>query len=118
MKRWREQDRKRIPELIKLYGARCWYCNLTSTRWTVDHIIPLSILARQDNPPYPRPIALACRYCNAAKQDKTIDEYLAWLNHVRFTTHPPTIQSIYPRMTFFELCLLRVSIFLTKIGLL
>lgn len=118
MKRWREQDRKRLPELLERYGAVCWYCHQGSATWTVDHIIPLSILARQEKPTYPRPIALACSFCNAAKQNKLPDEFYQWIQHIRSAQFHSIMQTKRPVISIFERILLCVSNTLTKYGLL
>ncbi|HEV2461608.1 MAG TPA: HNH endonuclease signature motif containing protein [Ktedonobacterales bacterium] len=68
----------------QLYGlwlaqdGRCAYCGekFPERFMTVDHIIPLS---RPGGVNAVWNACWACKRCNSQKQDRTADEYLAWL---------------------------------------
>ena len=76
--------RKRVKiysELVWIYGAFCWYCGarVTEVNHHVDHIIPRSRGGTDEI----QNLALACSFCNCAKQAKRLEEFLAWLEFVR-----------------------------------
>ena len=77
----RKQRQKLIKVLALKYGLSCWYCGLDIKYRIkhVDHIIPRSKGAVSELDTY----ALCCDFCNHAKWTYDLDEYLAWLNHVR-----------------------------------
>lgn len=73
-----------IEELIAREGGRCRYCKVEVRRnWlednrfdddaTIDHIIPKA----KGGPNHISNYALACRRCNHAKGDRTVEEFLA-----------------------------------------
>jgi len=77
-----EGKRRRIIRvLLPRFGVRCWYCGikLTDSTTHVDHIIPKSLGGSDSifN------LALACKHCNSAKGGSPVEEFLAWLEHVR-----------------------------------
>ena len=67
--------------LSSLYGNRCSYCNidLKGREVHLDHIIPISYGGQNslDN------FTLACEFCNRAKLNWSVDEFLEWLRHVK-----------------------------------
>jgi len=118
MKRWRVSDRKKLPQLIQKYGAICWYCNLPIPHYkqqSTEHIVPVSKLAAMKEPPEHREIALVCHFCNAAKANKTLEEFKHWLNFVRSNNRDSVL--ITRRPTFWQILITRVSLYLTKFGI-
>lgn len=66
-----------IARLYILQYGICRYCdNYLTTKFTIDHMIPLS--RGGDN--YPNNLALTCSFCNYSKHDKTLTEYIEWKN--------------------------------------
>lgn len=67
--------------LARRFGWLCWYCSTTLTpdTATIDHIVPWSQRGGHDV----ANLALACAGCNWAKMDRTLDEFLDWLDFVR-----------------------------------
>ena len=57
---------------IKLFGAKCFYCQkrLKHTELTIDHLYPKSRFKKVAYNGVP-----ACRRCNFAKADMTVDEF-------------------------------------------
>lgn len=80
-----------IDRLSIQFGMVCWYCGDGITRQSLhlEHIVPLSN-SGADNI---YNLALACSFCNRAKWDKTVDEFVAWIKKVRslnsFPAHLP-----------------------------
>jgi 5-methylcytosine-specific restriction endonuclease McrA len=74
---------RRDSNLLKLSlvcGWRCWYCGieLLEESATIDHIVPRAKGGSDhlDN------LALCCEFCNRAKLDRSVEEFLRWLDFV------------------------------------
>ena len=50
----------------------------------IDHRVPKSAGGGDDD----QNLGLACHWCNLAKQDYSVDEYMAWIEHIRATDSP------------------------------
>src|SRR5262249_33283829 len=57
--------------LLLKWGYRCAYCRQRATRWELDHIVPRSRGGRNR----PSNLALACKPCNDAKDNRTAAEF-------------------------------------------
>lgn len=78
-----ENDKRRVllMTLSRRYGWVCWYCGQQLRGEThIDHIQPKSAGGSDDE----SNLALACSFCNLAKQDLPVDVFLEWLDAVRF----------------------------------
>jgi len=78
-----------LTRLIDRYGAICWYCGKEFTDSIhIDHIIPRASKGSDkiDNR------ALACSFCNHAKWDKPVKEFLEWLSYVRNSDFIPKVE--------------------------
>jgi len=64
-------------DLCEYMGWQCTYCGceLTAETVTADHMIPLSRCGSD----YIDNITPACKSCNSSKRDKTVDEFVAYL---------------------------------------
>lgn len=68
-----EQD---IVDLYDLQDGRCVYCAMpVGDNYHVDHMTPLS----RGGSNWPDNLAITCPPCNLSKNDKTADEFIAWL---------------------------------------
>lgn len=117
--RWRKADRQRLAELVNKYGAICWYCSSKlpySKQQSIDHLVSLSYLARQVNPPRIRPIALACHICNSAKGNRSVEEFNTWLKHVRSSKFQNLVENP-PTPSIFQRVLMSLSFHLTRLGI-
>ena len=68
---------KQLQERINYYGNRCYLCRvdlatLPEKDRTIDHVIPFN----KGGTNWPANLRPACRSCNSAKSDKSLDEYL------------------------------------------
>jgi 5-methylcytosine-specific restriction endonuclease McrA len=77
-----------IRRLVPVYGWVCWYCGLSlrGVETHVDHIVPKSAGGGDDD----ENLALTCHWCNMAKREYSVEEFLAWLEHIRATDSPIT----------------------------
>lgn len=80
--------------LAEQYGWICWYCGIplrSSGKWGeqrridkvaahLDHVIPKCAGGSNDI----ENLALACPFCNMAKGGASVDEFLQWLDYLRF----------------------------------
>lgn len=78
----RGTERNRVLfTLAARFGWVCWYCNrkLDQCSASVDHIIPRACggLDSTDN------LALACEFCQRAKWDLPLHQFLEWLDFLR-----------------------------------
>ena len=64
-----------FAELCEFFGGCCFYCD-ERRPLTADHMMPLT----RGGSNWIENIAPACRSCNSQKGDKTVDEYLAYLD--------------------------------------
>lgn len=65
---------------MEIQQGRCFYCDTdVSTKFTVDHLIPL-VRGGSDGP---ENIVIACANCNFRKADKTPEEFAAGVKHKR-----------------------------------
>jgi 5-methylcytosine-specific restriction endonuclease McrA len=65
---------------VEAQGGLCFYCHIdVSTKYTVDHLIPL-VRGGSDGP---ENIVIACASCNFRKSDKTPEEFVAGITHRR-----------------------------------
>jgi hypothetical protein len=66
--------------LSQRFGWICWYCNrkLTQASASIDHVIPRVCDGCDDADN----LALACGFCQRAKWDLPLSEFLAWLDFV------------------------------------
>ena len=76
------KDRDRIIRILSSkFGFVCWYCglNIKFREKHIDHIVPKSKGGDDllDN------LALTCSFCNYAKQDKELSEFLSWLAFIQ-----------------------------------
>jgi 5-methylcytosine-specific restriction endonuclease McrA len=81
---WESSESARRAVLFKLalrFGWVCWYCNakLSPATATIDHVIPRCGGGPHDE----ENLALACEFCQRAKWDRTLTEFLRWLRFVR-----------------------------------
>lgn len=78
----KQKQRKAIRfDLARKYGWVCWYCGQKLTgQIHIDHIVPASAGGTDDLDN----LALACGFCNMAKQDYPLSIFLDWLDAVRF----------------------------------
>lgn len=72
---------KRRRELAAKFGWRCWYCGvrLHLDSGHLDHVIPTAA----GGPNIFSNWALTCNFCNMAKQNYSLDEFMEWLEWVR-----------------------------------
>ena len=68
-------------KLHKKYGEVCWYCGLPldGKSQHIDHIIPKSRGGSDEE----HNRALACSFCNMAKYNYDLSQFLQWLCHIR-----------------------------------
>ena len=85
----REKREKILQKLISLHGKVCWYCGLDITydEKHIDHIIPKSVGGANDISNY----ALTCKFCNHAKYDGMLGEFLDWLYWVKKQRQFPAV---------------------------
>ena len=72
---------KRRRELAKRFGWRCWYCDikLEVDGGHLDHIFPKSRGGSDAGTNW----ALTCSFCNRAKYDHLLEEFMSWIEYVR-----------------------------------
>jgi len=69
-----------IYRLIRKYGPICWYCGITlEESFHIDHITAKS----QGGTNKIENLALSCPFCNLAKNNKPVKEFLIWLKHIK-----------------------------------
>ena len=68
-------------ELSKRFGWRCWYCGikLEVDGGHLDHILPRCRGGSDTGPNH----ALTCGFCNLAKHEYLLDEFMSWLGYLR-----------------------------------
>lgn len=111
-------DRFYKHTLVEKHGAVCWYCGLDIPdvkQRSVDHVVALSKLARMETPPAKREVALACHICNSAKASRTVEEFNAWLRHVRSDSFKSYMG--YENISLLSSVLIKLSTALSKLGL-
>ena len=69
--------------LSKRFGWRCWYCGarISPGDCHIDHIIPRS--SKLEFVEHERNFALTCEYCNRAKFDLPLEQFMGWLDWLR-----------------------------------
>lgn len=72
MTRSMERRRRRQGLVLAMTGGRCWYCGCTGAM-TMDHVTPRSRGGRNAL----ANIVPACRPCNDAKGQRTLEEWRA-----------------------------------------
>ncbi len=67
--------------LAQRFGWACWYCNrkLNQHSASIDHVISQACGGCDDADN----LALACGFCQRAKWDLPLSEFLEWLDFVR-----------------------------------
>lgn len=78
----RISHRQYVLKILRLrYGSVCWYCGLSLVNEIqhIDHIVPKSKggVNEFDN------FALSCGYCNRAKMDRDVDEFIDWIRRFK-----------------------------------
>lgn len=75
-------------KLADKHGWVCWYCGipLEINTATIDHIIALGNGGDECLENY----ALCCIYCNRAKLDYPLEDFLAWIDFIRFSSRSRT----------------------------
>lgn len=66
-------------DVIKLKSSPCYYCNATQFPIEIDHIIPMSKGGVNDL----SNVVSACKFCNKAKHDYTLEEFREWLKWIK-----------------------------------
>lgn len=79
--RVKRQGIERRRKLAKRFGWRCWYCGdrIAVNEGHADHVIPKC----RKGPDIESNLALTCSFCNMAKQDYSLDQFMQWLEWVR-----------------------------------
>ena len=75
-------QRDKILRILALsHGYICWYCGLDIKfkHKHIDHIVPRSRGGYDELENF----ALACQYCNLAKKDRSLEEFIEWLNAIK-----------------------------------
>jgi 5-methylcytosine-specific restriction endonuclease McrA len=68
-------------QLLNVHN-KCWYCGLEFGKGVekhLDHIIPKS----RGGSDHISNLAVVCSFCNYAKHDLDLLQYLSWLSHIR-----------------------------------
>lgn len=75
---------KRLKKLILIYGHMCWYCGLVldGRNTHIDHIIPKC----DGGSDKIENLALACPFCNLAKNKESAQTFLSWLGRIKDNT--------------------------------
>lgn len=79
--RFQRRKKELRDKLTAVFGLVCWYCGLSLIGQKVeqDHIIPRCKGGTDKD----SNMALACVFCNQAKGDRPLVDFLAWLDQVR-----------------------------------
>lgn len=80
-------ERERLLRILALkHGFVCWYCgtDIKFKEKHIDHIVPKSRDGANDISNY----ALSCAFCNRAKHDRFLDEFIVWLQQIKMNKLP------------------------------
>lgn len=67
-----------LRQMVSDQGGLCAYCETPmGDEWSVEHMVPIS----RGGSDWAENIAITCRACNYSKNDKTAEEYFAWLGY-------------------------------------
>lgn len=69
---------KYLKVLIGKFGRICWYCGAGSD-FHIDHIVPIVHGGGNDWDN----LALTCKFCNTVKLGWPVEDFFAWIDHIR-----------------------------------
>jgi hypothetical protein len=82
-------------ELFLLIQRNCFYCDIKPKNKTYRHLLKYNGVDRLDNTKgyFVNNCVPCCEWCNKGKMDKTVSEFINWINSVHKNIESNSIQS-------------------------
>jgi hypothetical protein len=92
-KKYRKKHGKRVRDRVQAKTlGKCAYCGVRGDM-TMDHIIPIG----KKGPDNEDNLVVACNWCNSAKWDNNVVEFLGWVAHIRSSRFECNILTMLPK---------------------